>query len=244
MYYVAVRLESSLMTGIKDAPRKRGTWKRRLSAFGFGFGTSLAATVVFEVAFTQRVAHIIAPWLDGPGQISTTVRHAENKMPLEPGEISSLQVHDVRTGRTYAIETDAYSSATLPPGEYRVEAYVNGMFAGSSYVRVNGRSEARALITAPDQARLQVTVHGRNGRPLSGARVEVLSAKKDWPWRIGKTNEDGIAINPQGNSFSLSPTTKDNEEYTVRVTLGDQQLATKSVRLEQGRLVPLNLTVE
>ena len=228
----------------KQSPRTRAPWVLWFRTFSLGVVSSLIGTVIFEVLSAQRIAHII-PWLNGPGQIVAMVQHAENRAPLEPGELSRLQSVDTKTGKTYGFDIDEYSSATLPPGEYRVEAFIDGMFGGSSNTQVDGRIEARPVIIAFDQAQLKIEVHHKNGRPLIGATVEIFSPRRAWPWRTGTTNDRGVAINSYGDRFSLNPTTKDDEGYIVRVSLNSQVLATKSpVRLSQGNHESLSLVID
>ena len=97
---------------------------------------------------------------------------------------------------------------------YKIEVYVNGMYADVAYVQLKNNSE-KLDIDIPLSGGLQFEVLYKNGHPISGATV-ILKSQDNEEWRKGTTNDEGKTLR-----YWVQSTIKQENYYTADVYLGE-----------------------
>ena len=124
--------------------------------------------------------------------------------------------------------------------EYKVSAYINDQFAGSTdWVSITDSDRSRTL-TVSNSVWIRPSVTYADGStPLEGATVEITS-QDDVTWRGGTTGSDGVTDPEQ---LWIYPT--NSGYYDVTVSYDGQQVASKRLdSLSSGRDVELTTSVE
>ena len=111
---------------------------------------------------------------------------------------------------------------------YKIEVYVNGMYADVEYVQVKNKSE-KVDMNIPLSGGLQFEVLYKNGHPISGATV-ILKSQDNIEWRKAITNDDGKTLR-----YWIQSTIKQENYYVADVYLGEIFLTSYfPIRLQPG----------
>ncbi|NHN42818.1 PKD domain-containing protein [Halorubellus sp. JP-L1] len=179
------------------------------------------------------------------GDLTVDVRHENGDRASEVNGLivwqDSVGGEAFRTFENYPSVAVAQKINDLPGGhEYKVTAYVNDQYAGSTdWIAVHDSDES-ATITVDDPASVEPTVYYADGStPLSDARV-VVESHEGVEWRSSTTTGDGTTEAP---NLYLHPT--DEGYYDVTVYYDGEQVASERVdSLSGDRSLDLTTSVE
>jgi hypothetical protein len=107
---------------------------------------------------------------------------------------------------------------SLPQGhQYKIEAYVNGMYADVGYVDLQQNSEKLELTIPNPGSVLFTTVYNDGNTPINNATVTVKSNNGIYEyWTPSTTNDQGNTIR-----FWLQPTILSADYYVVSISIGN-----------------------
>ncbi|QLH04677.1 hypothetical protein C5F49_04650 [Nitrosopumilus oxyclinae] len=97
---------------------------------------------------------------------------------------------------------------------YKIEVYVNGMYADVGYIQLNNNPEKLNIII-PLSGGLKFEVYYKNGNPIKDATV-IIKSQDNVEWRKGLTNDKG-----ETTRYWIQSTTKQDEHYIADVYLGE-----------------------
>ena len=121
---------------------------------------------------------------------------------------------------------------------YKIEVFVNGMYADVGYVQLDNTSK-NIQIDIPLSGGLKFNVFYEDGEtPIEGARV-VVKSHDNTEWRQGTTNQIGETLR-----YWIQSTTNPNEYYIADVFLGEIFLKSQyPIKLQPGISTDEKITV-
>lgn len=122
-----------------------------------------------------------------------------------------------------SVTSNPFTITSLPTGHlYKVEAYINSMYAGVSLLNLQ-KSQDKLEVIVPSTGGIRLTVLYSDGQtPIPGAVVSLKSADKK-QWGLDVTDALGQTVR-----MWLAPTIKDSDSYTAEITLGPNLVYTQS----------------
>jgi peptidoglycan/xylan/chitin deacetylase (PgdA/CDA1 family) len=126
------------------------------------------------------------------------------------------------------IESNPHIISVPENNRYKIEVYVNGMYAGVEYIQLDNNPK-KLNINIPLSGGIQFEIYYKNGQiPIKDATV-ILKSQNNLELRKGVTNDQGETIRYWVQSTSLQ-----NEHYVVDVYLDDLFLTSSTVKVHQG----------
>jgi len=107
---------------------------------------------------------------------------------------------------------------SLPIGyQYKVEVYVNSMYANAGYVNLQNNDEKLELAIPNTGSVLFTTIYNDGTTPINNATVIVKSGNGTYEyWTPSLTNENGDTIR-----FWLEPTIANDDHYIANISIGN-----------------------
>ena len=107
---------------------------------------------------------------------------------------------------------------SLPIGyQYKVEVYVNSMYANAGYVNLQNNDEKLELVIPNTGSVLFTAIYNDGTTPIDNATVIVKSSNGTYEyWTPSSTNEDGDTIR-----FWLEPTIANDDHYVANISIGN-----------------------
>jgi len=107
---------------------------------------------------------------------------------------------------------------SLPIGyQYKVEVYVNSMYANAGYVNLQNNDEKLELAIPNTGSVLFTTIYNDGTTPINNATVIVKSGNGTYEyWTPSSTNENGDTIR-----FWLEPTIANDDHYIANISIGN-----------------------
>jgi peptidoglycan/xylan/chitin deacetylase (PgdA/CDA1 family) len=143
---------------------------------------------------------------------------SENNDRLFPQGVSVKVYKNQETTTTQevlSLENNPFLLSPLPLGQrYKVEVYVNDMYAGVGFVNLQ-KSKENLEITIKNMGGMRLNVFYNDAQtPLSSAYV-VLKSQSGKSWHTSETDQYGNSIRAW-----LYPSTKDGDYYYAEISLG------------------------
>ena len=107
---------------------------------------------------------------------------------------------------------------SLPMGyQYKVEVYVNSMYANVGYVNLQNNDGKLELVIPNTGSVLFTAIYNDGTTPINNATVVVKSSNGTYEyWTPSSTNEDGDTIR-----FWLAPTIANDDHYVANISIGN-----------------------
>jgi len=173
------------------------------------------AFVILAVCFVAIMPSALAQ--ENTGAIDVFIK-SENNDRLFPQGVNIKVYKNQETTTTQEIlslENNPFSLSSLPLGHrYKVEVYVNDMYAGVGFVNLQ-KSKESLEITVKNMGGMRLNVFYKDAQtPLAGAYV-VLKSQDGKSWHTSETDQYGNSIRAW-----LYPSTKDGNYYYAEISLG------------------------
>ena len=133
-----------------------------------------------------------------------------------------FKIIDSLTGNPYKV--------SLPIGyQYKVEVYVNSMYANVGYVSLQNSDKNLDLVIPNTGSVLFTVVYNDGNSPINNATIVVKSGNGTYEyWTPSMTDENGDSIR-----FWLQPTLTNDDHYVANISIGNDLLYSYSLQQNQ-----------